>query len=240
MTEKTDIREDIEKLIKIKSIDVRIYEMKSRKDTFPVRIKEMDDSLGSKRSGLEEAEENLKQAKVEKNDRENDLREKEEKIKKHQGELNLIKKNKEYTALQQEIESLKADASLLEEEIIGLLDEIESAEAKKKKEEGIFAAEGDSVESEKSAIVKEEKELLEMLKGLGAEREEMTASIDSKILDVYERILANKGQTALAVVNGESCSECNMHLRPQIINDAKLQKTIVLCENCGRMLYVEN
>lgn len=240
MSDNANFKEQIEKLVKLKEIDNQIYDMQSKKETFPERIKEMDNSLESKTTGLVDAEDSLKQIKIKKNEKENDLRDKEEQINKHQSQLYLIRNNKEYTALQQEIDSLKADASLLEEEIIVFFDEIEEAYKNKEKEKAVLSEEKAAVETEKNAIREEEKKLLRNLEGLKAERKEDISSIDEKLLQLYERILNNKGRTALAIIDDESCGGCYMSLRPQIINDAKLKKDIVLCENCGRMLYVED
>ena len=86
----------------------------------------------------------------------------------------------------------------------------------------------------------EEKRLSERINELASRRDGFIKEVDPEALDRYEKILKNRGRTALAAVNGEFCGECNMQLRPQIINDARLKKVLVLCENCGRILYVEN
>ena len=69
---------------------------------------------------------------------------------------------------------------------------------------------------------------------------EFAGTIDAGTLGQYERILKKWGRIAITEVNGEFCGVCNMQLRPQIINEAKLQKNLVFCENCARMLYAQN
>ena len=72
---------------------------------------------------------------------------------------------------------------------------------------------------------------------LDAKRAGFIQDIDKGILSKYEKILENRGGTALGRVNGEFCGACHMTLRPQVINEAKLKKNPVFCENCARILY---
>ena len=234
-----DLKTEIGKLVQIQKIDSQIYDLESRKRSFPARLDEMDRSLEEKTEGCELAEEKLKKLRVLKNEKETDLQASEEKIKKHESELYQIKNNKEYKALQQEIENIKADVSLLEEEIIGLFDEIETAAAKLQEEKELFENEKASVEKEKDIIRSEEKELDKELTSLKQQREDMSGEVDTSLLDLYSRILVHRGRTAMSRLSGEFCSECNMHLRPQVINEIRLRKKIVQCENCARILYVE-
>jgi len=240
MEEDANIKEEIKKLIQLQELDAEIFDLQSKKETFPLRIKEMDDSLESKKSGMKNAEEELKKAQLSKNEKETDMQAKEELIKKHDGELYQIKSNKEYKALQQEIDSIKADVSLLEEDLINLFDEIEKAQARCGEEKKAFEEEKQKVEREKQNIRTEEKALSERLAELGVRRNEFVGTIDPDILGQYDRILKNRGRTALARIDEGFCSECNIHLRAQTINEVRLKKKIVHCENCARILYAEN
>ena len=238
--ENIDIKETMKNLIDLQKLDSEIFDLESKKDTFPGRLAEMDESLESKKSGMEDAEEDLKSLQVKKNEKETDMQEKEDKIRKHEGDLYQIKNNKEYSALQHEIDSIRADVSLIEEDIINLFDKIEEAQAKCNEEKKIFDEEKSQVEKEKTSIKQEEVALTGRLEELNAKRGEFTSKIAPDILSRYETILKNRGRSALARIEGEFCGECNMQLRPQIINAAQLKKNMVFCESCSRILYVED
>ena len=237
MPNEQNYKEQIERLITLQQTDSEIFDLQSRKDEIPVRLKEMDDSLNDKKGGMEQAEEEYKRLQVAKNEKETEMQAKEEKIKKHEGELYQIKNNKEYKALQDEIDSIKADVSLIEEDIIRYFDDIEAAQKKLDEEKKIFEDEKNAVEKEKQLIKAEEQELTKQLGDLKAKREECTKSIDPELLSRYTRILEKWGRVALAKIEGEFCSECNMQLRPQIINEIRQCKEPVFCENCARILY---
>jgi len=240
MKQTTDIKEEIKKLVEVQKLDEEKYELQSLLETFPEKIQEMDKLLEAKKSEAQNTGEELKALQVLKNEKEMEMQSKEEKINKHKMDLNQIKNNKEYTALEQEIKSIAADVSVLEEEIIGYLDKIEEARILSEKNKKSFETEGEKIEQEKTEITAEEKKLLESLSKIGSARGDLVKNIAPQVLEVYERIIKNKGRIALAKVNGDFCGGCNLQLRAQIVNDAKLQKKIVSCENCGRMIYVEN
>ena len=107
------------------------------------------------------------------------------------------------------------------------------------REKKVFETEKETSEKEKSAIKEDDKKLSDDLVKLKSARDEIAATLDPDILACYEKILENKGRVALSVISGSSCSECNLQLRAQIINEAKIKKSLVFCENCSRILYAE-
>jgi hypothetical protein len=232
-----DFKENILGLIDLQNLDTRIYDLTSRKEEFPVRIEQMDSDLEAKKDGYNNAEARLKELQVKKNEKETDIKALEEKAAKHEAELYQIKNNKEYKALQDEIASIKADISVLEEDVIMYYDEIEAAQARLEEEKKAFEGEKKASDREKEAIRKEEKELEGLLAELSDKRKKVRERVDPELLDRYERILKNRGRTALASISAGSCAACNMQLRPQLINEIKMCKGAVVCENCGRLLY---
>jgi hypothetical protein len=157
---------------------------------------------------------------------------KEMQIKKLDGQLSQVKTNKEYAALQQEIASLKADNSLLEEGIIHIMDEVDAAKEETRKEKEKFASVTKSFQDRDNEMAGQEKTL--------QEREESVAGLPPELGELYNRISLKKQGLALAVVNGEVCAACQMKLRPQLINEIRLGEQIIVCENCSRILYFEN
>jgi len=240
MTIKADLKEQFSKLIDLQSVDSEIFDLKSRKEDFPRKLEEIDQVLNGKRTGMDTEESALKQLQVDKGEKENELASAEERIKKHEGELALIKTNKEYSVMLEQIESVKANVSLIEEKIIEALDKIELAQSKCAEEKKAFEEETRKSGAERSAIQAEEKKVSDRLDELLQKREALVGAIESTLLNMYERVLKNRGKHALSKINGEMCEECNMRLRPQVINEIRSHKKLVICENCSRILYTED
>lgn len=240
MPTETGYKDQLAKLVLLQHIDSQIYDLRATSETFPVKIREMDVLHESNRTALNKAEDDLKKLQVLKNQRETDMKAKEELIKKHEAQLFQIKNNKEYSAIQAEIHGVKADISLIEEDIINMFDTIDAAKKAVDAEKKAFEEERKKIDAEKALIVAEEKKINDEIQTVQAKRDEVSGTVDKTLLMQYERILKSRGRTALAiVVDDERCGECRMLLRPQIINEAKLKRALVLCENCSRMLYTE-
>ncbi|MDP8299583.1 MAG: hypothetical protein P9L88_06760 [Candidatus Tantalella remota] len=215
MTDTGDIKREIEILAELQEIDTEMFDLNSRKDEIPVRLKEMDDSLEARMGGMKGAEDKLKTLQVSKNEKENEMKSMEEKVVKHQGDLYQIKNNKEYQALQKEIDGINADISLTEEKIINLFDEIEGAQAVLEEEKKIFEQEKQDVEKEKNNIKEEAKKLENRLKELSAGRQELAGTVEDNILRQYDRILKNRGRVALVGINGEFCGDVTCRCVPR-------------------------
>jgi len=239
MADNLNFNEQLKKLINLQQIDSEIFDLKIELEAFPAKIEEMDRILETKKTGMENADAKLKAIQVQKSERETDMQAAEEKIQKYDSELAQIKTNKEYKAMLEQIDGVKADVSLLEEKILELFDQIEEAQAELKKEKDIFEEESKKNEGEKQKINEERKKVESRLAELNGNRAGITKDIDESILKRYDKILENRGRSALSKVNGEFCEECNMRLRPQVINEAHLKNDIVVCENCSRILYVQ-
>lgn len=240
MAENINMTEEIKKLIQLQKLDVELFDNRTRKESFPGKIKQLDGLLEQKKTGMKTAEDIFKNLQLKKNEKELDLKSKETQMSKYQSDLYQVKSNKEYGAIQEQIGSVKADVSLLEEAVINLLDEIDKAQTKFDEEKKWYEDEKKNVDKEKELITQEMKKLDETIGQLEAKKTEFIKTIDPAVLAQYGKILHNRGRIALTKINVEFCGECNMQLRPQIINEAKLKHALVLCENCSRILYVED
>jgi uncharacterized protein len=235
-----DIKEELKKLLELQEFDGRIFEIRSVLSEIPMKESAIETSLESKKSGMQEAEDNLKALQVSKNEKEADIETKEAKIKKYQADLYGIKNNKEFQSLQQEINGIKADISVIEDELLMLFDGIEAARSRFDEEKKRFDDERKASETKKGSLRTEEASLKTELDGLVSKREELSRDVDGEVLSQYRKILDKWGKTSVAAIVGEFCGECNMQLRPQIINECKIAKRLVFCENCARILYAES
>lgn len=233
------MQDTIKMLIELQGLDAVIFDRKRLLEEIPDKIKEFDRMLQEKSSSLKALEEESKKVQITHKEKEGDLKTKEEAIKNHQAKLYQVKTNQEYTALEKEIGSITADGSLLEEEIITLLDRVDEIKKKTVKEKEILDGEKKKVDEEKKKIEVEKKAAEAEYNDLSQKRKEFAAGIDKGALAKYERILYKKDGLAMVPVVAGACGGCNMNLPPQVINEAKLQETLTFCGNCARILYSE-
>lgn len=237
MTTGPDITDEIKKLIELQEIDSEIFRIKRILDETPERIRQFDAIIKDKESIYKTSGDTLKKLELKNKEKEMELKIKEETIKKQQGQLFQIKTNKEYSALQREIESAKADNSIIEEEIIKLLDDIDAARKELEVNKKIYENEKNAIEAEKKKMQDEKLKIEEELKIAESKRSEFVKGVDKTVLAKYEHILRGRNGLAIVPVIGDACSGCNMNLPPQVVNEAKLMNDLIFCGNCSRILY---
>jgi len=236
----TRMKEDIEVLKKAQELDRELYLALEQLKEIPEERLKNKYALESEKRHMAELDAALKKLQLQQKEKEGELGQKEAHIRKLDGQLSQVKTNKEYGALQQEIASLKADNSLLEEEIIRILDEIEAAQDEVKKEMERLKQCQKEYESKENELSQQEKKSNEEADQLRKKREEIVSHLALDVKDLYEKIVEKKKGLALVKVQGEVCGACQMRLRPQLMNEIRLAETLILCESCSRILYFED
>ena len=120
-----NLEEQIKLLVELQGLDTHIFKLEDVLESIPRKIKTEEDEFKEKTANLKKVEDGIKTLLLKRKEKEGELETKEGVIKKYQTQLYQVKTNKEYTALQEEIGRAKADNSLIEEDIIRILDQID-------------------------------------------------------------------------------------------------------------------
>jgi hypothetical protein len=236
-----DLKEETRKLISLQELDSELYALIQEKDKQkPALIQKLKQESEQEKASLKSFQDKLKETQLKKKQKELDLSSKEEAVRKAQSQLYQLKTNKEYKAKLGEIESLKADVSALEEEVLLVLDEIEAAEKKLAQAKEKVEQKDKELAEKEEKIKGEIKDLQVKIDQLNDKRSLAAKEIDAKSLSIYERLIDTcDGQAIAKVVNG-SCNACNMKVTAQKVNEIKMYKDFVFCDMCTRILYLED
>ena len=229
--------EQIKILAELQKIDAEIYQLKKELSAHPAIQQKIDAEFEKKRAGIKAAEEEFKKFQMKQKEKEGDLLSKEDKIKKLQAQLYQLKSNKEYAAMDLEIKGLKADKSVLEEEILKFLDSADQVKSKFEKEKEFVAGEEKKAKAESEALKRKAEEISAAIQAYDEKRKGYLPNIDSKLVSQYERILAKREGLALVPVRNNSCGGCHLGLPPQVVHEIRLQDKMIVCESCARILY---
>ena len=236
---KGTILEQIKSLVELQKVDAEIYSLNKDLKEKPSYLEELAAQFEGKKMKMKELEEKYKGLQVARKTHEMDLQSKEDSIAKANTHLSLLKTNKEYTAKITEIESIKADKSMIEEKILESYDEADALKG--------------CIDQEKEVLVKEEKVYLEgkrkmeetiknikeRISILETQRGQILPKVDSGVLGRYEKILVNKEGLAIVPVQNNACGGCYMNTPAQVINEIKMHENFVYCEMCARILFLE-
>ncbi len=233
------LEEQIKLLVELQGLDAQIIKIDNTLESIPHVIRKMDENFKGETAALKALEAGVKALGLKRKEKEGELEAKEGNIKKYQSQLNQVKTNKEYTALQEEIGRIKADNSLIEEDIIKIFDQVDAENKKIEAEKELLKRKEADIGVEKKKLSDEAERAKKEMEGLKSQRLALTARIDKDILKKYERVLKSKDGLAVVPVINDSCQGCFRVMPPQVINEIKMNEGLVFCDNCTRILYVE-
>ena len=233
------IADQLKTLIELQKLDGEIYRLRRDLNAQPALAARLKEDQAKRTQGLQAAEARAKSLEVKRNHLETELGSKEQQIKKLQIQLYQVKTNKEYSALQLEIEGNKADKSVLEEEILKLMEEVDRAKGQVASEKEQLKVQEGELKTRLDQIEQELRKVQGSIEQIQGARAALVPRVDPKMLSQYERILERKEGIALVPVRGDACSGCHMVLPPQAINEVMTNARLIPCESCARILYIE-
>jgi len=224
-------------LIELQEIDRQLFEIDEKKGSLPQQVEKLESQAASVKTELETTRLTLEENQKELLTIKGSLMDAEGKVKKYQDQLYLVNTNREYDALTNEIETVKAEMAEGEARQLLLETEIEKLEetiATSEEQSTAFVEKLDANRDE----LKEKSDLTDAREEeLKAERAEMIKKIGQRYLRKYDRILKARKRAVVPIVRG-SCTGCHKQLNPQTIYEIQQMDAFIECENCGRILVV--
>ena len=230
----------IRKLVDLQKIDGQIHQFKNDLKEKPLRVEELKEQFENTKTHLHELEEKGKTIELSRKEHELNLKAKEDDIAKGNAQLSELKTNKEYTAKISEIESAKADKSVFEEKVLISFDESDAVNKEIEAEKQKVAEEEKNFLAKKAEVDDEVKGIEGKLKTLDAERQTIVPEVEKEYIDRYEKILGHKDGLAIVPIKNMICGGCFININPQMINAIKMDDSIVDCQMCSRILYLED
>jgi predicted nucleic acid-binding Zn-ribbon protein len=225
-----------EQLVILHQLHQRARALRDRMASGPKTLAARTAAAANRQSELEQARKALQDTKVQLKKHEHTIQGIDSKIDDLKTKLNLVKKNEEYKALQNQIAHDQANKAKIEEEMLVELETIDSQTAAV----GKLEADVKRFSSEVAALQREMEEQALAHKAQLSELESAIVAAESSIpekhRDRYRRIVARYGADALAACEDDACQGCFTSLTPQMVNDL-INGELSFCMSCGRLLY---
>jgi predicted nucleic acid-binding Zn-ribbon protein len=229
---------DLEFLLQLQDVDLRIHEQELSKEQLPRAVKELEltveKAMSAHKAEVDKAAEAEKELLV----LEEQTRAAQENLERSHSRLNSIKTNREYDAVHAEIEAQK--------------NVIQSSESRKKKigaEAALHAAQAETARQEFEKVKNENEPKIAGLKTTIAsidsviaailkERNAVTPLITKSVLRTYDLIRSRRknGKVLSTVAEARTCSVCHKVLEPQLVSELKRSSKLVMCQSCGSIL----
>ena len=162
-------------------------------------------------------------------------------IKKYEAQQGKVRNNREYDAITKEIEFQNLEIQLAEKRLK------ESKFAIEQKSEIVEQSQHDFSERKKDLKLKQS-ELAEIIaetekeeKDLMKASEKASEGIEDRLINAYKRVRSNtRNGLAVVPVERDACGGCFNKIPPQKQLDIRMNKKILVCEHCGRIMVDPN
>ena len=231
--------DQIQTLRQLQEVDAQLYQLRREQQHKPLALERTKQLVAEQQAKAQASEAHMKALQLQQKEQELELSTKEANVKKLQMQLFQVKTNKEYTAIQHEIEQTKADVSLIEEEILKVMDAIETASQDRQAQSAQAATGQARLQDEEVRLNQELRAIEEQIGRLQGQRNDLLPLINAPMLAVYERVLTSRDGLAMVPLVQESCGGCHMVQPPQVVSEVHLNAKLVTCESCNRILYLD-
>ncbi len=228
---------DYDLIIEIQRLDTEIREASLVLEGIPRLVQDIDKKIQTDSKLVADAKGKMSQNQKKRRDLEAEVKDIKVQIGKYKRQLNEVKTNKEYTSLLKEIEEAQHKVDTLEEAIIAEMLTADDVEEEIKTATRRQGQDEESLKKEKLVLDEKMKETGTKFAALNKEREAILPRIPREQLMLYESLSRKKGGAALSPVTGDFCAMCHIRVRPQMLNEIRDKVKVILCENCGRILY---
>ncbi len=230
-------KESLKGLIALQERDKILDALRADMAAVPEEIAGLRGRIEAEKSRAASAKAKTVDLEKKKKEKELELAQKEESAQKHARDLNAVKTNEAFKALQAEIDKAKAEAGEIETKILEVMEQIDAARREEK------ALAGDIVAVEKGLVgqISQAEAKLAEIRGrfdaAQAQRNESASAADANAVKLYEQIRGRGKLDAVVPTDGGHCGACRIALAPQVIVDLTRASQVVTCENCQRILY---
>ena len=234
------MREKMERLVALQTVDLKIQEMERAKEEIPKRLASLEEEFQKEEEKLKAERTGLEKLQKDRRQKEKDLEEEIDRVKKAEARVFEIKTNKEYQAVLKEIETAKKLNRQREEEILGILERFEEMQTQLGKHEKILEARRKEYQREAAELKQKAASFEAEMADEVRQRQAQEKEIPQELLIKYRMLSEKRQGVAVARVINGVCQACNMNLRPQLYIELQKQDTLIVCPNCNRILFWEN
>lgn len=235
------VEEKLSSLYNLQKVESKLDEIAILKGELPIEVKDLEDEIQGLHARETRIEEEINGINEFIEQKKEAILQSQDLIKKYEKQSDNVKNNREYEAINKEIENQTLDLKLAERHIKDANEEIADKarvlDAAKKniavKEANLKVKKGE-LDKIIAETEKEEAECRQM-------SEKARAAVDPRLLASFDRIRKNfRNGLAVVPVVRDACGGCFNAIPPQRQSEIRQHKKIIVCENCGRVLVDED
>jgi hypothetical protein len=228
---------DLEHLIELQRLEDFVERAHATIAQHPEREKALDERAAAAKDAVAAARQRATDNQAARRVLEKDLAALQSRLSHFKDQAMEVKTNREYQAMQKEIETAQQGVREIEDRILERMLEADDLAALVKRAEADAAEVQAAVNAERQALSDEVARLQVELEQKTGARTDILAKISPDTLGVYEQVARGRKGIAMSEARNGHCSICHVRLRPQLANEVRRNDAILQCDSCQRILY---
>jgi uncharacterized protein len=228
---------DLDRLVRLQQIETFTDGARRRIAELPERITALDARLMAAQAAVDGTRSRLSANQAARRDLDRDLATVQGRLAKFKDQLMEVKTNREYQAMQKEIEVAQSEVRRIEDRILESMLEADEIAEEIRGAEAAAAAERQAVGAERRKLEDEAAGLQVELDRVSGTRQALIAELAPDLLALFEHVSKGRRGIAVAEARDGHCTLCNVRLRPQMFNEVRRNESVIQCESCQRILY---
>ena len=229
------MKDGLLQLLKLQEVDKELFSLEEAKEKYPAEIGERQNEIEQAGGHLSELEAALAEFEKQQRHSEREIEVGKVDLQKHEERFAVVTSNKEYDALQIEIEACKAKISDSETQLLEAIEGIQIIQEHIEKEKGAFEEIRQSQQERIDELQGQLNTMQEQVDSVKERRSTVAQNIDAKLLTTYERKKGRRGIRVAAVRKG-ACGCCFHQMPAQVRSEVRQSIRILNCESCGTIM----
>ena len=231
------MREQIEILASLQNVDREIKDKNLAKRVLTDEIRKREEEIALKKQEVAHLKAEWTEKEKSRRDKDTTLQDEGRKATDKRMRMTRIKNIRELQALQHEVDQIKMQNSLLEEDLIGIMEDLEARGAVLHEREEELKTLEQAWNEQKSALEAQVVQLDKEVADTASGRQSIASRLSGDLIGRYEMIFQRRGGTAVVGVTDGICQGCYMNIPPQLTNEIRKNERLNLCPSCHRILY---
>jgi uncharacterized protein len=228
---------DLDRLIRLQSLETAAELARRTIADEPVRHQQLDARLASAQAALDHERQRLAANLAARREIDNALTMHQGRLSKYRDQLMAVKTNREYQAMQKEMETAQHEILVFEDRMLERMIEFDEVSAHVKQAEQACADERKAIDEERRQLAIRVAEATASLGVIAVDRAALASQFPSALLATFERLVKYRGSSAVVEVRDERCTGCQVRVRPQVSNELRRHEIVYQCESCQRILF---
>jgi uncharacterized protein len=229
------LKEGLQQLLSVQEVDLELRSLEQAKSKYPEEISRRQADIARAEGGLKELTDRQEDLERRRRHLERDLDTSRDQLKKLEARFSEVTTNKEYDALQLEVEACKGKMSEHESQILEIIEASEGLA----EQITLETQDVEELRQEQQGRVDELQAKLDSLQGevdgVQARRKKAIQGIDGILLRSYESAKGGRGLTVAPVRKG-ACGACYRQLPAQMKTVVRRSVDVMICESCGAIM----